>query len=229
MLHLIALLNLVTALAIAQAVVKVLEIALDSRQKLAFQHATERLTLKLIDLDPIRHYQRLRNHKVQLKWFAAVILFVWGFGLFITLQDAEFDFRAWRQTSLDFWSVSYLLAIPIVLYLPFRLVLWWFGRSRNVWIMLTKAGTLGLIFLACMVAGDRYNIALLDTTTSGLILGLFFYSAAIVGILYIAQGAVWLFRHVMWRIATDTKGAWSAFLFVLAALLALAVTLVRKP
>ena len=53
------LLNVAAMFAIAQAVVKILEMALDSKQKEDFQHATERLALKLIDLDPIRHYQRL--------------------------------------------------------------------------------------------------------------------------------------------------------------------------
>lgn len=226
MLHLKTLLNLIAILATAQALVKGLEIALDSRQKLAFQHAIDRLTLKLIDLDPIRHYRSLRDHKVQLKWLAAVVLFVWTLSLFITLQDV--GFRGLPSLRPDFWEVAYFLSIPFILYLPFRLVLWWFGRSRNRWIMLMKAATLGLISVTGMFVVDRYDVALLNALPSLLILGLFFYAAAIVGLLYMSQAAVWLFRHAMWRIATDARGAWSAALFVLAALLALAATLVPK-
>lgn len=231
--HLKAFLNLLAILAIAQALVKVLEIALDSGQKLAFQRATEKLTLKLIDLDPIRHYQRLREHKVQLKWLAVVSLFAWALTLFISFQDVGFDFRGWWRAWWpsrpgDFWLAASILSIPVVLYLPFRLILWWLGRSRDVWIMLIKAAILGLIFSGAVV-GDRYNVPLLDAPLFTWIFGLCFYTAAIVALLYLAQGAVWMFRHVMWRIATDAKGAWSASLFLIAALLAVAATLVPKP
>jgi|CZKH01.1.fsa_nt_gi hypothetical protein len=225
--HLRTLLNLVAIVAIAQAAVKSLEIALDSRQKLAFQHAAEALTLKLIDLDPIRHYQRLREHRVQLRWLAAVVIFAWAAALFVSLQEVGFDFRAWWRSGTDFWSATYFLWVTIAFYLPFRVLLWWLGRSRNVRIMLIKAATLGVL-VAGGVFADRYNLWILDTLPATLILSLSFYSAAVVALLYIAQAVVWLFRHIMWRIATDAKGAWSAALFVLAALLSLVAALVPR-
>jgi hypothetical protein len=224
MLHLNALLNAAAILAVAQALVKALEIALDSRQKLAFQQAIDTLALKLIDVDPIRHYERLREHKVQLKWLAAVILCIWTSALFYSLQDFGFSVRGWWS---DF-PLAWFLAIPILFYPPFRVVLWWLGRSRNVYVVLMRTTVLGLILLAGGGVMEKYDGSPLISHAFVLILGLCFYTAAVIGVLYVAQAVVWLFRHIMWRIATDARGAWSAALFVLAVLLALAATLVSK-
>ncbi|MGD0988566.1 MAG: hypothetical protein ABR874_12200 [Candidatus Sulfotelmatobacter sp.] len=226
--HLRTLLNLLAVLAIAQAAVKGLEIVLDSRQQLVFQQLIERLALKLIDLDPIRHYLRLRETKVQLRWLAAVVALTWTIICLITLQSQHYDLHKWWSSGTNLWRVNHFPSMSLVLYLIFCLVLWWFGRSRDTFTVLLKVGLFTMALAAIGFVGGMFDVYLLDKLQFTFISATFFYTAGLIVVLYVTQAAVWLFRHILWRIATDTRGAWSAFLFVVAALLALAAALVPK-
>lgn len=230
-------LNVAAALAIAQAIVKLLDIALDSRQKLVFQRATENVALWLIDLDPIRHYRRFSEKKVQLRWLIGVVLVLWTFSIFSLLSEYDYDFRSWwqdREVKFHGWAIVGFFLTPVLLYLPFRVVLSWLARSKNVWRMLFKVTCLASVSAVSFVAIDRYplfevSVRMIPVAwTLGAVLDTFILGAAIVAALYTAQAVVWLFRHLMWRIATDAKGAWSAALFVLAGILGLAAALFPK-
>lgn len=223
-----SLLNAAAIFAIAQALVKILEMALDDKQKQDFQHATERLALKLIDLDPIRHYQRLRERKTQHRWFSAVVVFAIGLTFVVMLIDYGFSIRAVVRNEGDLKSWVYFLFAIVLIYLPFRLVLWWFGRSRNVLVMLAKAAPIWLMIGGFVIFGDRLSFEWTNSYWFVIFLGMFFYSSAIIVLLYVAQVLVWMFRHIMWRIATDSKGAWSASLFLLASILGLAAVFIPK-
>lgn len=228
MLLLRSLLNAAAICAIAQALVKILEMALDDKQKQDFQHATERLALKLIDLDPIRHYQRLCERKTQHRWFSVVVVFPIGLTFVMMLIDYGFSIRAVVRNEGDLKSWITFLSALVLLYLPFRLVLWWFGRSRNVLVMLAKAVPMWLMIGGFAIFGDRLSFEWTESYWFMVFFNVFFYSSAIIALLYVAQGLVWIFRHVMWRIATDSKGAWSASLFLVASILGLAAVFIPK-
>ena len=216
-------LTVATVLSILQALAKGAELLLDSEQQKTFQKAINTLTLRLIDLNPIRHYRRLSERKVQVIWLGISVLIAW------TTSLASFG---WRLLLHSGWASVYALAIPGLMYFPFRMIVSWLARSANALRMIVKAMAFLLLGSAAFTAlwiefyDDEYGPPLFISLPFFIIAAPFFYAAVIVVLIYTAQGAAWLLKHVFWRIATSAKGAWSAFIIVLAALLAVAESVV---
>jgi len=221
-------LSVAAALSIAQAVVKVAEMLLDSFQQQVFQASVDKLALRLIDLNPIRHYRRMSERKVQISWLVLSVLIMWGTtGIVARGSRGIHERGGW---------LAYGLALPILMYFPFRWVVSWLAKSATAGRMLLKAW--GIVFVLStsvylLLKTDLFynaddNLRLLVLLPFGFVSAVFFYAGFAVVVIYAAQGAVWFFRQVFWRIATYTKGAWSAVMLLVAGILGVAAAIVAR-
>ena len=72
------------------------EMVLDDHQQKQFQKWMDAITLRLIDLNPIRHYRRLSEKRPFMVWFGVSIACAWAiFGVMVAMawEDVEPQLR----------------------------------------------------------------------------------------------------------------------------------------
>jgi hypothetical protein len=216
-----------TAFLACQCLLKFLEMVLDPRQTKSVQDACDRLTLVLIDLDVLRHYTRLKERRTQrrlfaliiIAWIAAVVAFAEHGGA--TISDlVAFD----PQDINDWMFVVGMLCFVVVMFFLFQFTMTWLVRTSTANAVLLKVFAVyvtSAIFILAVrylhIQGFGLFVVLLPVAFIG---GAFFWCGVVVLTLRLAQGFVWFFRNVMWRIATHPKGAWSALVFILTGIFA---------
>jgi hypothetical protein len=205
-------------------VAKASELILDSSEQLRVQRSLDRVTLRLIDWNILKWYPRLREYKINLPIFTAIVL------MEIVLMTQP---RARRPIG---WS-SYLLifAIQWPIYLAYVCVL---AKSKNrlvfcilailpilvgigfafiafgallVWVSLLRdlshsnpshinleyvLNAFYLLLPALLIGAVLLLLTLLLTLLGSAVTGL--------------HVAIELLRAMMWRIVTYGKGAWAA-------------------
>lgn len=227
-------------------IAKAADLFLDSYQQAQFQRFIDRVTLRLIDLNVIKWYPRLRNLTLNIPIFLFIVGTEWiiiarlGRNPKLTENLNTLHVGGW-QTYARLACFQFLLYLGIVN---------WLARIRKGWLFCASTLIPGILAIPFMILsffamigwmvflGMRYkdNPQPMDTTVFFVLLFgvlvlfaiavLWLYLSAIIFALGSMVFCLWLLagflRELFWRMTTYAKGAWAAAWIVVTVILAMA-------
>jgi hypothetical protein len=238
-------LNWAFALALVGSFAKLSDLILDTSQQLRFQNFLNRVTERLIDLNILRWYPRLREFRSNIPIFLAVVAIeaalVLGSGKYKPHSHA-----GWRSYfSFVFWQFCLYLIIVNLL-----------ARIRSAWlfcvctlvpiVFAVPAFLFGFLLVVAWAKAftDIYNADPQNTNLKGLETGfwillvflgvasVFLALSLVLTLLGLAVSlchfAIVFTRALLWRIVTHTKGAWAAIWILISGILGVLELLVRE-
>ena len=214
---------------------KLSDFILDSAQQLRFQKFMNRLAERLIDLNVVKWYPRLREYKLNIPIFIFVFGVEW-FMLWRLLSHNDKFMESTHAIHADGWRSHLTLASwQFIMYLLIVNVL---ARLRRAWtfcvstvvpiiiaipfIILSSFAFLGwAVFVSNIHKTDPQSLnpqtfMIVFWAVLGLVAAavLWFWLSLVLSGMGIVLGVVWLFvsvlRELFWRIVTHAKGAWTA-------------------
>jgi hypothetical protein len=225
-------------------IAKVSDLILDSHQQAKFQRFMDRVTLRLIDLNVIKWYPRLRNPALNIPIFLFIIgaewLIIARFGRSPNLT------KSLKSLNADGWRPYATLAcFQLVMY---QVIVNRLARIRREWVFclatlipgISAIPFMALSFFAMVgwmvLVSQSYKDSRIVTHpiaflavfwgVMGLlaIAVLWLYLSAVLFALGILVSLLWLvtgfLRQLFWRVTTYAKGAWAAAWIIVTAILA---------
>ncbi|MGA2737233.1 MAG: hypothetical protein ABSG65_07240 [Bryobacteraceae bacterium] len=233
-------------LGVLGCIAKAADLILDSHQQAQFQRFMDRVTLRLIDLNVIKWYPRLRNPALNIPIFLFIVGTEWliiaklGRNPKITENLKTLHASGW-QPYAQLACFQFLIYLGIVNWLARIRRAWLFcvstllpGISAIPFIIISFLAMVGWMVFVSTAFKDNPTLSS-PATFLAVLFGVFGLFAIAVLWLYLSGiifclGAIvfglWLFvgflRGLFWRIATYAKGAWAAAWIVVTVILAMA-------
>jgi hypothetical protein len=242
------LLHLAFVISVLVNFAKASELVLDSSQQLRLQEFLNKVTERLIDLNILKWYPKLR----EFRYCMPIFLIVLGLEALLILHGSG-KIRANHASGPGWLSWCLLAIVQFLFYWPIVQLL---ARVRSAWLfcacvvspvfLLVRAYFFSIIVFAAWMKGigeaylpnaSHYNPkVVLFLIVIGLI---FFAVASLVFVLCVAltalgvvvslcHAAVVIAREALWRIVTYAKGAWAALCILLTVVLGFLELLVRE-
>jgi hypothetical protein len=244
-------LDAATLIGLVGCIAKLSELILDSHQQAQFQLFMDRLTERLIDLNVVKWYPRLRKAAFNVPIFLFIVgvewviiarlgrnpkltenlktLHVGGWQPYARLACFQFliylGIVNWLARIRRAWVFCMSTLIPGILAIPFIIISAFSMVGWTVYIGMTYKDS-PQVFVDTM-----FMVVLWCVLGSVAIAGLWLYLSAVLFALGLIVSLLWLtagfLRELFWRMTTYAKGAWAAVWIVVTAILTITDVFLR--